>query len=94
MAKSMTKAELVSQIAQATGITKAQASAALAAATEAIGRSLLDGKKTTLPGFGTFSVSKRAARTGRNPQTGKSIRIPASTGVRFSASSTLKDALN
>ncbi|MCB9727366.1 MAG: HU family DNA-binding protein [Deltaproteobacteria bacterium] len=90
----MTKAELVSKIAGKAGITKAQANDALTAATEAIGAALLEGKKTTLPGFGTFSVSERAARTGRNPQTGKSIRIPASTGVRFSASSTLKDALN
>ena len=73
----MNKAELVSQIAEDAGIGKSQANAALDSFTDAVTKALRSGNKVTLVGFGTFSVSKRNARTGRNPQTGKEIKIAA-----------------
>ena len=71
----MNKAELIAKLAEDTGITKTQANAALDSFVEAVTKSLKKGDKVTLVGFGTFSVTKRAARNGRNPQTGEVIKI-------------------
>lgn len=79
----MNKGELVSKIAEDAGLTKAQAGAALDAVVDGVASTLASGDKLTLVGFGTFSVSKRAARKGRNPQTGKEINIPAKNVVKF-----------
>ena len=81
----MNKAELVTKIADDAGITKSQANAALDSFIEAITKTLKNGDKITLIGFGTFSVSKRNARTGRNPQTGDVIKIKAKKVARFKA---------
>jgi len=94
MANSVTKAHLVSRIAQETGLKKADAEKALVAVTAAIQGALQDGKKVTLVGFGTFSVANRQARMGRDPQTKKPIRIPASKAVRFKPGKAMKDAVN
>lgn len=87
----MTKADLVAKIAEGTGITKIQAEKAVAAFTGAVETALKAGDKVTLIGFGTFSAVARKARTGRNPQTGKEIKIPAKTNGKFSPGSGLKD---
>lgn len=79
----MTKAELVSVIAQGAGITKAAAAAALETYVATIAKELKKNGKIGLVGFGTFSVVKRKAREGRNPQTGKTIKIPAKKVVKF-----------
>ncbi len=89
----MTRDELVERIAGEADITKAAAGAALKALTGGITDALAGGGDVTLVGFGTFSVSNRAARTGRNPQTGEAIQIPASRGVKFKAGKALKDAV-
>ncbi|HEY4653556.1 MAG TPA: HU family DNA-binding protein [Cyclobacteriaceae bacterium] len=81
----MNKAELVTKIAEDAGITKAQAGAALDSFFEGVSKTLKKGDKLTLVGFGTFSVSKRAARVGRNPQTGEAIKIKAKKVARFKA---------
>jgi len=81
----MNKAELVDQISKDAGITKVQAGQALDALTGAITATLKKGDKVTLVGFGTFSVSQRAARNGRNPQTGEVIKIKASKTPKFKA---------
>lgn len=81
----MNKAELIAKIADDAGITKTQANSALDAFVEAVTKSLKGGGKVTLVGFGTFSVSKRAARNGRNPQTGEVIKIKARKVARFKA---------
>jgi DNA-binding protein HU-beta len=73
----MTKAELVSHVADEAGITKTQAATSIDAFIDAVTKTLKKGDKLTLVGFGTFSVSKRAARTGRNPFTGETIKIKA-----------------
>lgn len=85
----MNKAELVSKIADDAGITKVQATAALESFMEGVTKTLKSGNKLILVGFGTFSVSKRAARTGRNPQTGATIKIKAKKVARFKASKEL-----
>ena len=90
----MKKVELVEAIAAKAGLTKADAGRALDATLEAITGALVKGDKVPLVGFGTFGVSKRAARTGRNPQTGAEVRIPARKAATFKAGSALKDALN
>ena len=79
----MNKGDLVTQIASDAGLSKAQAGAALNSVLDAVTGSLKKGDKVTLVGFGTFSVSERAARTGRNPRTGKEIKISAKKVVRF-----------
>jgi DNA-binding protein HU-beta len=79
----MNKGDLVTQIASEAGLSKAQAGAALNSVLDAVTGSLKKGDKVTLVGFGTFSVSERAARTGRNPRTGKEIKISAKKVVRF-----------
>jgi DNA-binding protein HU-beta len=81
----MNKAELISKISDDSGISKSQANAALNSFIEAVTKTLKAGNKVTLVGFGTFSVSKRNARTGRNPQTGAAIKIKAKKVARFKA---------
>jgi DNA-binding protein HU-beta len=81
----MNKAELVAKIAEDSGVTKSQANAALDSFIETVTKTLKGGGKVTLVGFGTFSVSKRNARTGRNPQTGAAIKIKAKKVARFKA---------
>jgi DNA-binding protein HU-beta len=94
MANSVTKAELVSTIANEAGLKKVQAEKALAAVTGAIQNALVGGKKVTLVGFGTFSVAHRKARMGRDPQTKKPINIPASNSVKFKPGKAMKEAVN
>jgi len=89
----MTKGELVSVIAGEAGITKVAAEKAVSAFTETVTKSLKKGDTVSLVGFGTFSVSKRKARKGRNPQTGKEINIPAAKVPKFKAGKGLKDAV-
>ncbi len=89
----MNKAELVDAIASRTNLSKADAGKALDAVVEAVTSSLADGGGVSLVGFGNFSVSRRNARTGRNPQTGAEIQIPARNAVKFSAGKALKDAV-
>jgi DNA-binding protein HU-beta len=81
----MNKAELVSRISDDVNITRGQANAALDSFVDAVTQSLKEGDKVTLVGFGTFSVSKRQARNGRNPQTGQSIKIEAKKVAKFKA---------
>jgi DNA-binding protein HU-beta len=90
----MNKTELVEAIAKEADISKAAAARALDAATAAITGALKKGDSVTLIGFGTFKVSQRAARTGRNPQTGKEIKIAARKAPGFTAGKALKDAVN
>ena len=85
----MNKADLIDAIATEAKMTKASATQALNATIEAISKSLSKGEKVTLVGFGTFSVSKRAARKGRNPKTGKEIQIAAKKVAKFKAGSEL-----
>ena len=81
----MNKSDLVSKIADDAGITKAQANGALDSFVETVTKTLKKGDKVTLVGFGTFSVTKRAARNGRNPQTGATIKIKAKKVAKFKA---------
>lgn len=81
----MNKAELVAKIAEDASISKTQANDAIESFVDAVTKTLKSGDKVTLVGFGTFSVSKRQARTGRNPQTGESIKIKAKKVARFKA---------
>ncbi len=90
----MNKKELIESIAEAADISKAAAEKALNGTLAAIAESLKKGEKVTLVGFGTFSVSKREARQGRNPQTGKAINIPAKKVAKFKAGSKLSEAIN
>lgn len=89
----MNKADLIDKIAADADITKTAASAALDATLEGITETLADGGKVTLVGFGTFSVSHRSARQGRNPQTGETIQIPAKDVPKFTAGKNLKDSV-
>ena len=88
----MTKADLVAAVAE-TGVTKKEAAAAVDAMIDSITGALKKGDKVSLVGFGSFSVKKRKARTGRNPQTGKAIKIKAKKVPAFSAGKTLKEAV-
>ena len=88
------KAELVSEVAAKTKLTKKDVSEAVDAVFEAIQEDLAKGEKVQLIGFGTFEVRDRAARKGRNPQTGAEIEIPASKNPVFKAGKGLKDAVN
>jgi DNA-binding protein HU-beta len=90
----MNKKELVENIAKTAEISKAAAEKALNGTLAAISGAMASGDKVTLVGFGTFSVSKRAARTGRNPQSGKTIKIPAKNVGKFKAGSKLSESLN
>jgi DNA-binding protein HU-beta len=87
--KSMNKAQLIDAIAADAGISKAQAKAALDSVTGNIGSALASGDKVSLVGFGTFSVSTRGAREGRNPQTGATIKIAAKKVAKFKAGAEL-----
>ncbi len=89
----MNKGDLIDAIAADSGITKTQAASALDSVMTNIRKTLKKGDKVTLVGFGTYSISKRAARTGRNPQTGKAIKIPAKNVVRFKAGKELSSAV-
>ena len=89
----MNKSEFIDAIADGAELTKADAGRALDAMVAAITKALKKGDTVTLVGFGTFSVRKRGARTGRNPRTGEEIQIPAGYGVKLSAGSTLKSAV-
>lgn len=89
----MTKTELAAAVADSSGLTKADAAKAVDAVIEAITGALKKGDKVALVGFGTFETRKRAARTGRNPQTKEPIKIKASTVPAFKAGKALKDAV-
>ncbi len=90
----MTKTDLVRGAAEAGNISKTAAEAAVQSVFDQIASSLAAGEAVAIPGFGTFGTSQRAARTGRNPRTGESIAIAASTVVTFKARKGLKDAVN
>ncbi|WP_020182117.1 HU family DNA-binding protein [Methylotenera sp. 1P/1] len=90
----MNKSELIAEIATEAGITKAEAGRVIDATTSAITASLKKGEAVTLIGFGTFKVSKRAARTGRNPRTGAELKVAARNAPAFAAGKALKDAVN
>ena len=90
----MNKTQLVEKIAASADITKADAGRALDAFIEAVTETLKDGDQVSLVGFGTFSVRERAARTGRNPQTGAEIQIAAAKVPGFKPGKGLKDAVN
>ena len=90
----MNKVELVDAIAKDTGLSKKDSEAALKSFIENVSKELSKGKPVQLIGFGTFDVGKRAARTGRNPQTGETIKIAASKSVKFKVGKALKDRVN
>jgi len=90
----MNKSDLVEKMAEAADISKSAATRALDGLTDAITEGLKQGETVSLVGFGTFTVRERAARTGRNPQTGASIEIAASKTPSFKAGKALKDAIN
>ena len=90
----MNKTQLIDAIAQKGDLNKKQAEAALKAFTEAVAEALKAGDKVQLVGFGTFDVKVRGERTGRNPKTGETNKVPASKHPAFSASKALKDQLN
>ncbi|MDR0703088.1 MAG: HU family DNA-binding protein [Azoarcus sp.] len=90
----MNKGEFVEALADRLEVPRAQAERALAGVLELLSDQLVKGEKVTFTGFGSFEVSERAARTGRNPQTGEAIKIAASRVPKFSAGATLKGAVN
>ncbi len=90
----MKKVELVEAVAEQAGLTKADATRAVDATFDTITKALVKGDKVPFVGFGTFAVSKRAKREGRNPQTGAKVVIPARNAVTFKAGSALKEAVN
>ena len=90
----MNKADLVAAMAEKAGVSKKDAEASLKAFTDVVAEELKKGEKIQLVGFGTFEVSERAARTGRNPQTGAEMTIAASKAPKFKAGKALKDSLN
>ncbi|PIE99268.1 MAG: DNA-binding protein [Polaribacter sp.] len=90
----MNKSELIDAMAADAGISKAAAKAALESLTTNVTKTLKKGDKVALVGWGTWSVSERAARTGRNPQTGKEIKIAAKKVVKFKAGATFSNELN
>ena len=90
----MNKTELVAAMAERAQLSKKDAEAALKAFTDVVAEELKKGEKIQLVGFGTFEVSERAARTGRNPQTGEEMKISASKAPKFKAGKALKDSIN
>jgi DNA-binding protein HU-beta len=88
------RSELVESVGTATGLDRHQSESAVKAVVEAVITEIQGGGKVTIFGFGTFAPTSRAARVGRNPQTGDAVNIPASTGVRFSPATSLKALLN
>lgn len=90
----MNKNDLISAVAETSGLSKNDASNAVEGVFESITKALAGGDEVRLVGFGTFSVAKRKASTGRNPRTGEPMNIPASTQPKFKAGKGLKDAVN
>ena len=90
----MNKGELVDAVAKDAVISKGEALAAVDSVVDNVKKALRVGAKVTLVGFGTFSTSQRSAREGRNPQTGKPIKIPAKKVAKFTPGKALKDAIN
>ncbi len=90
----MNKNELISAVAESSGLSKSDTSNAVEGVFDAITKTLASGDEVRLVGFGTFSVAKRKASTGRNPRTGEPMNIPASTQPKFKAGKGLKDAVN
>lgn len=90
----MKKSEIVDAIAEKTGLTKSDASKAYDAIIEVFTEGLKEGNKISIVGFGTFAVSERAAREGRNPRTGETVQIAARRAVTFKPGAALKDAVN
>jgi len=90
----MNKAELIDAMASDANLSKADAKRALESLTSNVTKALKNGDKVALIGFGTFSISARAARTGRNPQTGAAINIAAKNVAKFKAGSALSDSVN
>lgn len=90
----MNKAELIESVASSANLSKADATRAVDAVIDNISSSLKKGQQVSIVGFGTFSVKHRAARSGRNPRTGESIKIAASNVPGFKAGKALKDAVN
>ncbi|SHI64213.1 HU family DNA-binding protein [Parasporobacterium paucivorans] len=90
----MNKAELVAAIAVKTELSKKDSEKALKAFTDVVAEELKKGEKVQLVGFGTFEVTKRAAREGRNPKSGEPMKIPASKAPKFKAGKALKDTVN
>ena len=90
----MNKVQMVAAVAEKAGLTKKDAEKAINAVTEAVKEALVKGDKVQLIGFGTYEVRERAARTGRNPQTGEEIKIAAAKVPAFKAGKALKDMLN
>ena len=90
----MNKTELVAAIAEKTELSKKDAEKALKAFTDVVAEELKKGEKIQLVGFGTFEVAERPARDGRNPLTGKAMKIPASKSPKFKAGKALKDSVN
>ena len=90
----MTKRELITLIAERARVSKADAERALNAFQTVVAKALKGGKKITLTGFGTYAVSTRKARSGRNPRTGETVKIPARKAVTFKVGSKLKEAVN
>ncbi|MFT6291965.1 MAG: DNA-binding protein HU-beta [Candidatus Aldehydirespiratoraceae bacterium] len=89
-----TKAEMIDAVADAAGMSKADTERTLGAFFDHVVAETKKGEAVAWPGFGKFSTTQRSARTGRNPQTGEPVKIAASTAMKFSASSALKEALN
>ena len=90
----MNKTELIAAVAEKAEISKKDAEKAVKAFTDVVSEELVNGGKIQLVGFGTFEVTERAARTGKNPQTGKEIKIAACKAPKFKAGKALKDAVN
>jgi DNA-binding protein HU-beta len=87
------KAEIVARVARDCGLSKSDANRAVDSLLDTVTRALKKGDKVTLVGFGTFAISRRKARTGRNPQTGAPLKIPARRAPRFAAGKELKEAV-
>ena len=90
----MKKAELVEAVAEKAGLTKADATRAIEALFDTVKTAMVKGERVAIPGFGTFSVGERAAREGRNPRTGETVKIAARKAVSFKAGSALKESVN
>ena len=90
----MNKTELIAKMAENSELSKADAARALKSFEQAITEAMQAGDKVSILGFGSFEVGKRAARTGRNPQTGKDIKIPAANIPKFKAGKALRDSVN
>ncbi|ACN98474.1 DNA-binding protein HU 1 (DNA-binding protein II) (HB) [Sulfurihydrogenibium azorense Az-Fu1] len=90
----MTKKELISAVAQKAGLKKAAAEKAVNAAIETVVEAISKGERVAIPGFGIFNIRERKERKGRNPRTGKEIKIPARKVVAFTAAKALKEAVN